>query len=438
MVGIFRKSVGFICLAIFLALSLYSLPAAAEGQGIVYVVPLEGDIDATMPFTIQQAFSAAEDSGADLIILEIDTFGGLVDASEKIKTHIYAAPVPVYAYVKKAISGGAYVALACERIYMQPGSTLGAVEPVSAYGPITDEKTLSVIEGQMRTMAERQGRDPQIAAAMVRKELEIPDVVERGKLLTLTANEAKKVGYAEGIVDSYSDIPPLAGISSPQFIEYTESWAVRFVSFLRNPVVGALLIGIGLAALAVEIFTAGFSGAGLIALAAFALFFGGNIILGVAQWEYIALFVVGLALIVAEAFVPGFGVMGISGIICLALSIILSAQSFTQGLLTLGMALLFSIVLLAIAFRFLRKSKLWNKIILSDSETKERGYVGPKDLSPLLGNEGVAVTPLRPSGTVRLANGQRVDAITEGGYIAVNTEVVITGTSSGSVVVAPK
>ena len=192
-----------------------------------------------------------------------------------------------------------------------------------------------------------------------------------------------------------------------------------------------------MAALVIEIFTSGFGVAGVIALLAFGLYFGGNIFAGFGRTEYVLVFVIGIVLVGAEIFTSGFGLLGVSGLLCVALSIVLSAANFTQGLLTLGLALLFAIVIILIAFRFLRKSSLWDKIILSDAETRERGYVGPKDLSGYLGAEGVAVTPLRPSGTVEVA-GERLDALTDGVYIAAGTKIIVTGTSSGSVVVAEK
>lgn len=426
-----------LCLIFIFMINFFS-PVDAKSEGLVYHVPLRGEINQSMFITLKHAFGQAVKDDAELIILEIDSFGGYVDASDNIKNLIYDTPIPVYAYVKKAISGGAYVALACDGIYMLQGSTLGAVEPVAQGQPVTDEKTLSVIDGQMQTMAERQGRDPLIASAMVRKEISIPGVVEAGRLLTLTASKAKEVGYAEGVVSAHTEIPGAAGITSPNYVVYTESWAAKFSRFVSNPVVAAILLAVGLAALVIEVFTAGFGIAGTISLIAFAIYFGGHLVIGFSQWEYIAVFVLGIILLIAEAFAAGFGILGVAGLVCVALSIILSAPTLVMGLATLGIALLLSIIIISVAFRFLRKSSLWNRLILGHSETKEMGYVGPKDLSALLGVEGIALTPLRPSGTVSLADGQRVDAISEGSYIAAGTEIVVRGLSSGSVIVSPK
>ena len=429
--------VGWLCLSLLLMANIIN-PVHAQGEGLVYVIPLRGEINNSLYRSLDFAFDLAVGDGAELIILEIDTFGGYVVACDKIKNLIYDSPIPVYAYVKKAISGGAYVALACDRIYMLQGSTLGATEPSVGGEPVTDEKGLSVTEAQMRAMAERNGRDPEIAAAMVRKDIVIPDVIAEGKLLTLTAAKAHEVGYTEGIVASHTEIPGLAGISNPEYVQYTEPWSVRLARFVSNPIVGAILLAIGLAALIIEILTAGFGVAGVISLLAFGLFFGSNLFIGVAQWEYLAVFILGIILLIAEAFVAGFGVLGVAGLLCIATSIVLSAGTFMDGLLTLGLALLFAIVIVAIALRFLRKSALWNRIILTHSEDKDAGYFGPRENSDLLGMEGTATTFLRPSGAVTLSNGQRVDAITDGSFVPVGTEIVVTGFSSGSVVVKPK
>jgi len=438
MASLIRKAVGIICLGLFFTINLVT-PVAAQGEGLVYVVPLDGTIDSALPKSLNIAFNRAEKDGAELIILEIDTFGGLVDASDEIKNHIYDSPVPVYGYVKKAISGGAYVALACDQIYMRSGATLGAVEPVTGDGQtITDEKTLSVIDGQMRTMAERNDRDPEIASAMVRRTVSIPDVVAADRLLTLTANKALEVGYAEGIVDTFSDIPALAGIDDVRYVHYEESWAVRLARFLSEPTVSALLLSVGMAAMIIEIFVAGFGAAGIISILAFALYFGSNLFVGFAQWEWVLLFFVGVGLLVAEAFVAGFGLLGGLGLAAIGASVVLTAPTLEQGLLTLGLAILLSIIIIAVAFRFLRRSKLWNRLVLSHSESKDRGYIGPKDMTKLLGTTGVTVSHLRPSGMVRLEDGIKVDAITDGDYIPSGTEVVVTGFTSGSVVVSTK
>lgn len=436
MAGRIKVTVGIVLALLFISAGLVG--AAPTDPGTAFVISLSGDIDGALAASLRGAFADADKAGAKLIILQIDTYGGLVSASDEIKTIIYDSPVPVYAYVKKAISGGTYAALACERIYMHSGATLGAVEPVANGEPVTDEKTLSVIEGQLRSMAERRGRDPEITSAMVRKEIEIPGVVEAGKLLTLTAKTAVAVGYAEGIVTGYKEIPALAGLGTLDFQVYHQRWAMTLARFLSNPIVSALLLAIGLSALVIEILTPGFGIPGITSLIAFGLYFSSTLLIGFGRSEYIILFVLGIILLGAEIFTPGFGFLGFGGLVCVAISIVLSAANFTQGLITLGLALALTVVVVLISFRFLRRSAVWNKLILSENETKERGYVGPKSLGNFLGAEGVALTPLRPSGTVQIAEGDRLDAVTEGVYLAAGTAVVVTGLSSGSVVVAEK
>lgn len=432
-----NKRAALFC-ALVLAVTLFCPPVRAQGQDTVYLISLEGEINPSLVSSMKLAFADASRAKAKLIILEIDTYGGRVDSSDSIKTLIYDSAIPVHAYVKKAISGGTYAALACDRIYMHPGATLGAVEPVTSDGqPVTDEKTLSVIEGQLRAMAERHGRDPSIASAMVRKEVAVPDLVEAGKILTLTAKTALAVGYSEGTVSGYEEIPALSGITSPDFHRFVESWSLKLAATLTNPVVAALLLTVGLSALIIELLTPGFGVPGSIALVAFALYFGGHIFIGFARSEYLILFALGLVLLAAEIFTAGFGILGASGLLCIGGSLVLSAPSLTMGLVTLAVSLAASVVVLLVAFRFLRKSPLWNKLVLQDNETKERGYVGPRDLRGYIGAQGVALTPLKPGGSVQVGE-DRLDALSQGPYLTAGTEVVVTGVSSGSVIVSEK
>ncbi len=431
-----RKITGITCLLVFFALNLFS-PVAADEQ-IVFIIPLTGEVDGALPSIMGRALTQAEEAGAAVIILEIDTYGGRVDSANSIRKMIEDSTIPVYAHVRNAISAGAFIALACDRIYMNTGSAMGAVEPVSADGEPVDEKTFSVIEGQMRSMAERNDRDPDIASAMVRSELAIEGVVERNRLLTLTPSQAFDLGYAEEVVSSRAELLSLLGYGDSQVIEFSESWADRLARFITSTQFASLVLAIGFAALVIEVFTAGFGVAGAISLIAFTIFFGGHLVAGFAQWEYILVFVVGISLLVAEIFVAGFGLLGAGGLVCVAFSIVLTAETLGQGLRMLGFSLLLAIVIIAVAFRFLAKSNLWKRLVLSESETKERGYVGPRVANEMLNQEAVAITPLRPSGSIRMADGKRVDAMTEGSYIDANTTVVIVGFSSGTAVVKEK
>lgn len=425
-----------ILLLLMLSFGLMIASAGAEGRS-VYVVTVQGEVDRHLPAFLERAFRAAERGGAEAVLLEISTPGGFVLSAFDIGDRINKTSIPVYAYVRSyALSAGAYIALACDGIYMHSGSVMGAVEPVSGDGSEVSEKTFSAVDAAMRAAAEKNKRDPEIASAMVRHEISIPGVVEAGKLLTLSANEAVALGYSEGIVNSRAEALAALGLGDSKLVMYEESLSDRFARFLTSPTFSPILLSIAFAALVIEVFTAGFGVAGFISIAAFALYFGGHMVAGFAQWEYIAVFILGIVLLLAEMFVSGFGFLGAAGLVFVAFSIVLSAETAAQGLATLGWSLLIAIALIAGSFPLLKRSTLWKRLVLDTTEAKDKGYVGPPDVSIYIGQTGFAVTPLRPSGTVEL-DGLRVDALTEGSYIAAETQVTVIGISSGSVIVKP-
>ncbi|MTI95648.1 MAG: nodulation protein NfeD [Firmicutes bacterium] len=434
-----RKTRIIIYLAVILCVSLF-LPAVGEAQeGSVQIVRLDGEVDNYLPTYLQRAFESAENAGAEAIILEITTPGGFVLAAFDIGDVIIQTGIPVYAYVRTyALSAGGYIALACDELYMNAGSTMGSIMPVTGEGAPADEKTFSAVEKAVRSAAERNGRDPEIASAMVRPEKQIDGIVGRGELLTLTSQEAYDLGYTEAIVNSRTEVLEEVGLAGRETIEYQPSRADGIARWLTGPLISPLLLSVAIAALFIELFTAGFGVAGSISVAAFALYFGGHLVAGFAHWEHIAVFLLGIVFLAAEIFIAGFGVLGIVGLVAVAFSIILSAETVEQGFKTLGWATLFAVVIIAVAFRFLRRSTLWQRLVLSSSESKEEGYVGPKDITSHIGMEGVTVTPLRPSGTVELSNGERIDAITQGSYIPRDTVIFVSGYSGAEVVVFEK
>ncbi|MBS3951097.1 MAG: nodulation protein NfeD [Peptococcaceae bacterium] len=432
------RKLRLMCILLLLVLSFGLMVTSARAEGrTVYVVTLEGEVDRHLPSFLERAFKAAERAGAEAVLLEISTPGGFVLSAFNIGDVINRTSIPIYAYVRSyALSAGAYIALASDALYMHAGSLMGAVEPVSADGTEVSEKSLSVVDAAMRSAAEKNGRDPEIASAMVRREISIPGVIEAGKLLTLSANEALSLGYTEGVVTSRAEVLAALGLGDSNLVFYQESLADRIARFLTSPTFSPILLSIAFAALVIEIFTAGFGVAGFISIAAFALYFGGHMVAGFAQWEYIAVFILGIALLMAEMFVSGFGFLGAAGLVFVAFSIVLSAETATQGLATLGWSLLITIALIAGSFPLLKRSTLWKRLVLDTTEAKEKGYVAPPDVSIYVGQTGIAVTPLRPSGTVELA-GLRVDALTEGSYIAAETQVTVIGITGGTVVVKP-
>lgn len=409
---------------------------AAEGKK-VYVVPLTGAVEKGLFRYLERSFSEAEKNGASAIILELNTQGGVIDSAADIRDLIWDSPVPVYAYVRySAISAGAFLALSCRALYMAPGSSIGAAEPVSLSGGAVNEKIFSYWEAQMRGVAERQGKDPQVAAAMVRADIAIEGVVAEGELLTLTAAQAERINFADGIFAARMELLEHLGFAGASVSTVPQSPAEDLARFLTYPPVATLLITIGLAALVIEVMTAGFGVAGAISILAFGLFFGGHIFAGLAGREVVFLFLLGLVLLLVEAFIPNFGIIGLSGLAAVIASIIMTAATTGQGITMLLMALFLSGLIVFAAFRTLKKTGLWSQIILQFAETKEQGYVGPGDFSHFVGRDGIALTPLRPAGVAEI-DGKRVDVVSEGGFISQSTVVRVIAVEGTRVVVRP-
>lgn len=430
-----RLLLSLLLLWIWFPASVY-FPVAAEQQ-TVYVVPLDGPVEKGLLRFLGRAFQEAEQGGASAIILELNTPGGFLDAALEINDLIADSPVPVYAYVRyRALSAGAYLALACRSLYMAPGSIIGAAEPRSLLGggEEVDEKTLSAWESAMRAAAERQGKDPQVAAAMVRTEIVIEGVDGETELLTLTASEAREINFTDGIAGTRAELLELLGLGGARVVTVGQHPAEQAARLVTQPLVATLLVTIGIAALVMEVMTAGFGVAGAISLLAFALFFGGHVLAGLAGWEVIFLFVVGVILLLVEVFFPNFGILGLAGVGAIVASVVLSAATAGEGLRLLASSVFLAALVIAVSFRYLKRSGLWSQIVLQFAETKERGYVGPQDASSLLGKEGAALTPLRPAGMAEI-EGRRVDVVSEGMFIAPGMPVVVVAVEGTRVVV---
>jgi membrane-bound serine protease (ClpP class) len=240
----------FVVLSLILAYSAALGAAGGEGKS-VYVIPLEGPVERGLASFLTRSFREAERADADVVILEINTPGGFVDAAFEISELIRDQTFPVYAYVRnQAFSAGAYLALSCDRIYMAPGSAIGAAEVRSFVGgeEVVDEKALSAWTEAMESVAEKEGRDPKIAAAMVRREISIEDVVKEGELLTLSSAKAEELGYNDGTYRRRTDLLAALDLDQAQVIETREGAAERLSRWITNPNFATLLLTIAIAA----------------------------------------------------------------------------------------------------------------------------------------------------------------------------------------------
>jgi membrane-bound serine protease (ClpP class) len=431
-------------LLIALALVAAAPLPAQQREPLVYRIPVTGTVEMGLAPFVERSLREAAAAGATAAVLELDTPGGRVDAAERISDALSDAPLPVYAWVnRRAFSAGALIALSTNRVYMRPGSVMGAATPVGGDGVKAAEKYVSAMRSEFRAIAEARGLDPRVAEAMVDEAVEVPGVVAKGQLLSLSTEEAKRVGYAAEAAD-WDALMGHIGAPGARVVEARANWAEQLVRFFSNPLVAPLLLSLGFLGLIVEIKTPSFGLAGVVGLACLALFFGSHLIIGLAGWESIILFAAGLVLLAVEAFVlPGFGVAGFLGILAVLASIVLSMVgrrptgtdiAVAGGVIAGSLA-----VVLVVSWQLLRhlsadqqrqRGTLWA------TTSRAQGYVASPLRTDLVGAEGVALTDLRPAGTARFGD-ERVDVVSEGPFVTAGTAVRITRAEGYRHVVRP-
>ncbi len=416
----------------------------AQQAGPVFRVPIQGDIELGVAPFVERSLDAAAAAGARAVVLDIETPGGRIDAAQRIVNAIEDSSVPVYAYVNRhAYSAGAMIALATSRIYMRSGAVMGAATPVVASGEKASEKMVSAMRSQMRTLAEARGLDPRVAEAMVDEDIGIDGVVEPGKLLTLTTTEAVDLGYARSVEDWDALMSDL-GMTGAPVVPMSVNWAERVVRFLSNPVVAPFLLSLGFLGLIAEIRAPGLGLAGLAGVLALSLFFGSHLILGLAGLEDLILFGIGVVLIGVEVFViPGFGLFGILGGLGVGAGIYLSligtaptVADFAQAGAVLTTSLVIILITAWALLRHLpRSSRLARSgVFLLTKGDRAEGWASASVRPELVGKEGVALTDLRPAGTILIGE-ERVDAVSESSWIEEGTPVRVVSSEGYRLVV---
>ncbi|PKP57303.1 hypothetical protein CVT91_10950 [Candidatus Atribacteria bacterium HGW-Atribacteria-1] len=421
-----------IIITLFAIFSLIALNTYANETDEVYLVSIKGTIDLGLSSYVQRALEEAVSNKVKAVILEIDTFGGRVDAAVQIRDQIINLNIPSVAYIKnRAWSAGALIALSAKYILMDKSASIGAAEPQPA-----DEKTVSALRAEFTSTALSRGRSEDIAAAMVDKDVEIKGIIEKDKILTLNAEQAIKLNIADNIVLNNEEVLNFLNLRDAKIVHIYPNWAENISRFVTNPVVSSLLLSIGFLGLIIEFWTLGWGIAGSIGIISLSLFFGGHIIVGLAGFETIILFVIGLLLLLAEIFfIPGFGLAGISGIAAILASIFLTFGNIIQATYSILIALGISVIGFFLLIKYIPSTRTWRKFVLSTEQKKELGYtVGTKDLKRLIGGKGISITPLRPSGIVEV-NGKKLDALTRGEYVDSNTEIKIISVEGNKIVV---
>ena len=417
-------------------------------QKKVHIAYIDGEIDLGMAPYISRVVSDAEKDKASAIIFKINTFGGRLDAATQIKDAIIGTDILTIAFINnRAISAGALISLSCKKIIMVPGGSIGATTVVSQTGEKVGEKYQSYMRSEMRATAEKNGRRTDIAQGMVDERIVIPGLVDSTQLVTLTSEEALKYGIADTLLNNIDEVFAYFHLQDAEKVYQKANWAEDVVRFLNNAIVSSILIMIGIFGLIAEIKSPGWGVPGTAGIIALALFFGSSYILQLASIIEILMFVVGLILLLLEIFViPGFGIAGISGIILIIASLFLSLVGpdpslepgiISRAIIQLSVALLFALILIFLLVRFLPKSNIFKKFILSEEEKAHAGYTSRTPLSELLGAEGISLTTLRPAGTAEF-NGKRVDVVTESEYIEHGKPIIVTAVEGMRVVVREK
>lgn len=493
------KRVVRIMILVLLLSSLVLLPAQdetdtpAEGS-TVYFVPIKGDIQPSMLVFLRRQIEAARRDEATHIVFELDTFGGRVDTTLRITSLIGTLDdITTVGYVTLTPEGtsvswsaGALIAFSMNQIYMAPGTSMGAAAPVIA-GPegstAADEKTVSAVRTQAAAIAEKNGHPPGVALAMVDNQVELLEyllgeerglatrpemrelerraeqegleletlrvISEEGQLLSLTAGEMERYGVSAGTPASRTELYEQLGLVQPNIIEVDPSSADEFVSLLTGAGFTSLLILVGLLALFAEITSPGFGIPGTVAIAAFAVLFGSNFLLGTVGSVELILFLLGVVLLIVELFIiPGFGVAGISGVAIIGVSLVLSMQGFVvpsfewewelfhRNILLVVINLLAAIVGFGILASSFRRFSFFRRLALETSQDTALGYTVQSMVaegSPV-GKRGQAITTLRPAGKAEI-DGEVLVVESDGEYVSVGAPLEVIRLEGNNIIV---
>ncbi len=383
-----------------IAFILSVLIFAEEVNKKVYVVPIQDVIDLGIPGLVSRAIDLAEANNAEIIIFDIDTFGGRVDAATQIKDSISSTDIKTIAFInRRAISAGSLISLSCDQIYMTDGATIGATSVVDMSGSKQSEKSQSYMREEMAATAEKSGKNPDIARGMVDEELsfeylvvdgdslKVDDIEGRkeGKLITLTTELALKYGIADGKGESIQDILSSLGINEYDIVTVDENWSENVVRILTNPTVSSLLTTFGTIGVISELYSAGWGIGGTIGIICLTLALGAGYLTQLASSTDILVILLGMLLLLVEAVaIPGFGIFGIAGIVVLFYGLYLllipdipvSPEIYSEALDGFSWAIVVGIFGIIFILRLIGKSDFFQKLVTIDTNktTLKKNY----------------------------------------------------------------
>jgi membrane-bound serine protease (ClpP class) len=435
-------------IAMLLFVSAFSYTSLAQSTKVM-VMEVKDVIDPRMTRYVELALNHAEKTKAEIVIIEMDTYGGILTDAKDIVDKLMTFKKPLWVYINAdAASAGALISIACDSIYMAPGASIGAATVVDGSGERAPDKYQSYMRSIMRSTAEENNRNPTIAEGMVDENVELDSVKKVGQVITFSTSEAIRHGYCEGKVSSIEEILEKNNVSDYDIERFALSRTDKVISVFLNPFISGILILVILGGIYFEMQTPGIGFAGLAALIALILYLVPYYLNGLAEnWEIIAFFI-GLGLIAVEIFViPGFGVAGIAGICLVVGSLVLiminnDAFDFEfvpmndalRALAAVMGGLLGSMVLFFVGGSKLPDTRFFKRIALTDTQESVQGYTSNFITSTLAGKTGVTETVLRPSGKV-VIDGLIYDAYTRGDYIDKGSSVEVINVIGSSLLV---
>lgn len=425
-----------------LLILLMVLPLMAMAQTKktrVLKVLLAAEIDPRTNRLMTLALEQAEEQEVDYVVIEMDTYGGALTDADEIRTMVLDFEKPVYVFINKdAASAGALISIACDSIYMAKAASIGAATVVTADGTAAPDKYQSYMRSIMRSTAEANGRDPQIAEAMVDETLEVDSISKAGSVITFSTSEAIKYGFCEAQVNSIDEIMERSGVTDYELVEFELSGTEKVIALFLNPFISGILILVIIGGIYFELQTPGVGFPLIAAVIAAVLYFVPYYLNGLAEnWEII-MFVIGILLIAAEIFViPGFGIAGVAGIVLTAGALILvmvnndafdfsfvGFESLLIAAVTTVVGIFGSIILMFFGGMKMSESRAFKRIALETSMDRSAGYTSSFMKEPMVGKKGEAFTVLRPSGKVSI-DGDIYDAFTRGNYIDKGAQIIV-------------
>ena len=427
-------------------LPLFNILGNNEEKKKILVGKIDNNIDPRTNRYSKLLLEEALDKDYDIVVIEMDTYGGAVNDADDIRTRILDFEIPIYVWINKdAASAGALISIACDSIYMSSGASIGAATVVTGDGAQAPDKYQSYMRSIMRSTAEAKGRDPKIAEAMVDEDIKVDSISMEGKVITFSTKEALKYGFCDAELNSIDEIMDRQGIENYEISSFELGSAEGIISFFLNPIVSSILILLILGGLYFELQTPGIGFPIIASITALILYLVPYYLNGVAEnWEII-MFFIGIIFIALEVFViPGFGIFGIAGLFTSITSLILIMLNndlfdftfvLSRDLVSSSLSVLISVLSFLLIVLFggikLTDSNAFKNIALAQTQEVSKGYISNRYSNNIVGKKGKSFTVLRPSGKIKI-DSQILDASTEGDFIEKNKNIIVVSVEGSS------